>query len=249
MYALSQRSDIELSVYRTHFGDGYPALLAPFYDTPFRAEQEFFSPAPAKGGNASGSDIVTAPDADVLFLPSGDRDLHLFIDEDGLNKKPLSAFAKIVVGVHQTDQWAVAESSSAGRREWISTPSGRASIDKASRAGRLSFFTLSGHVSESLARVLGAPKWSTGRSVFDAGPAALRPTIEILVPVIPDITGSSRNGVRACGVQHAAIQGTFNGVRDYARVFADLERAIRGGSGPGCFSRCRVLHLIPASCR
>lgn len=247
VYALSQRPDVELSIYRTHFGDGYHALLATFYDTPFRQEKEFFAPDSAASGNTS--EFVTARDVHVLFLPSGDRDLGLFIDEDGLNRSPLSAHARVIVGVHRTDQWAIAESASAGRQEWISTPLGRAAIDTASRAGMLSFFTLSGHVSKSLAGVLGAPRPATGRSVLSAGLAAHLPHIETFVPVIPDIARLSRISAGTCRVQNAAIQGTFNGVRDYARIFADLERSIRGEFGRCCYCRYRTLTLTFPSIR
>lgn len=211
IYALARLPNIRLSVYRDHWLYEYPDLLQPRFAGPFHKVLTFYQ-APA---NATSADNV-----DILFLPNADLDLRDMLQRR-VDQHPQLRKAKIVAGVHRTEQWEAAPVGAKVRPdsrpvEWTNSFAGQEIIRKAVKERRLSFLTYSPHVATEFRKI--ARRNGMGRQT----------KIESFVPVVPDIAGrgSGRDeGGETC--RKAVVQGSFNGDRDYARIFAELEKAIR----------------------
>ena len=168
IYHLSQIPNLDLTVYRTYFTDGYPDILAPYYSKPYHRAEEFF---------VASSNATAAHNVDVLFLPNADREIRKMLEEDSmLEQYPNLRKAKIVAGVHRTDQWFLLKEKPDGSAlDWMNTPAGQTSMKASWLEGRLSFFTLSSHVKRSLRSGL-------VRSAFEQGPR-----IETFIPVSANV--------------------------------------------------------------
>lgn len=156
----------------------------------------------------------------MLFLPNADLDLRTMLEREA-HDHPRLKNARIVAGVHRTEQWeAVATGAKArpdgGPAEWTNSQNAQITMRRAVKAGTLAFMTYSPQVDIGL------------QDLFSRNGFSKRTKSQTFVPVIPNIAKNAptkETGNPAC--RKAVIQGSFNGDRDYARIFADLERAIR----------------------
>lgn len=212
IYALTRIPNIRLSVYRDHWLYEYPNLLQPCFSGPFLNTRAFFQ-SPANASHAG--------NVDILFLPNADLDLRTML-ELKIDQYPHLKSAKIVAGVHRTEQWEALPGGTKHRpdgrlAEWTNTIEGQAKMRQAVRQKRLAFMTYAPHVASGLQETL--RRNGMGKRV----------RVETILPVLPNIAGKVReNRIEEKSCRQAVIQGTFNGDRDYERIFADLEQAIRG---------------------
>ena len=141
--------------------------------------------------------------------------------ESRIDQHPNLKSAKIIAGVHRTEQWEAVVAGASKRPdgrpvEWTNSMEGQNIMRAAVTRRKLSFMAYSPHVAYRLKETLASN--GLGRKA----------TVDTFVPVLPNIPGSSSVLKEGEDCQRAVIQGSFNGDRDYNRIFRELEEAIRG---------------------